>query len=112
MQREIHPKAPKTKEGLSPPIHACYLQRHGHGQSTPMVTAAEKLRAELLEALKSGALLFAEICDRTTGRPNTRASICIRPFVTAAAIVLLSLRQTSGSLQAFPSIETIPGDKS
>jgi hypothetical protein len=56
----------------------------------------------LLEALKSGALLFTEYVTKPPVVPLPGRYLHMTTFVTAAAIVLLSLRQTSESLQEFP----------
>jgi hypothetical protein len=56
----------------------------------------------LLEALKSGALLFTEYVTKPPVVPIPGRYLHMTTFVTAAAIVLLSLRQTSESLQEFP----------
>ena len=56
----------------------------------------------LLEALKSGALLFTEYVTKPPVAPIPGRYLHMTTFVTAAAIVLLSLRQTSESLQEFP----------
>jgi hypothetical protein len=56
----------------------------------------------LLEALKSGALLFTEYVTKPPIVPIPGRYQHMTTFVTAAAIVLLSLRQTSESLQEFP----------
>jgi hypothetical protein len=56
----------------------------------------------LLEALKSGALLFTEYLTKPPVVPLPGRYLHMTTFVTAAAIVLLSLRQTSESLQEFP----------
>jgi hypothetical protein len=56
----------------------------------------------LLEALKSGALLFTEYVTKPPVVPIPGRYLHMATFVTAAAIVLLSLRQTSESLQEFP----------
>jgi hypothetical protein len=56
----------------------------------------------LLEALKSGALLFTEYVTKPPIVPIPGRYLHMTTFVTAAAIVLLSLRQTSESLQEFP----------
>jgi hypothetical protein len=56
----------------------------------------------LLEALKSGALLFTEYVTKPPVVPLPGRYLHMTTFVTAAAMVLLSLRQTSESLQEFP----------
>ena len=56
----------------------------------------------LLEALKSGALLFTEYVTKAPVAPIPGRYLHMTTFVTAAAIVLLSLRQTSESMQEFP----------
>jgi hypothetical protein len=56
----------------------------------------------LLEALKSGALLFTEYVTKPPVAPIPGRYLHMTTFVTAAAIVLLSLRQTSESVQEFP----------
>jgi hypothetical protein len=56
----------------------------------------------LLEAVKSGALLFTEYVTKPPVAPMPSRYLHMTTFVTAAAIVLLSLRQTSESLQEFP----------
>jgi hypothetical protein len=56
----------------------------------------------LIEALKSGALLFTEYVTKPPVVPLPGRYLHMTTFVTAAAIVLLSLRQTSESLQEFP----------
>ena len=56
----------------------------------------------LLEALKSGALLFTEYVTKPPVVPIPGRYLDMATFATAAAIVLLSLRQTSESLQEFP----------
>jgi hypothetical protein len=56
----------------------------------------------LLEALKSGALLFTEYVTKPPVAPIPGRYLHMTTFVTAAAIVLLSLRQTSEPVQDFP----------
>ena len=56
----------------------------------------------LLEALKSGAFLFTEYVTKPPAVPIPGRYLHMTTFVTAAAMVLLSLRQTSESLQEFP----------
>jgi hypothetical protein len=56
----------------------------------------------LLEALKSGAILFTEYVTKPPVAPLPGRYLHITTFVTTAAIVLLSLRQTTDSVQEFP----------
>ena len=56
----------------------------------------------LLEALKGGALLFTEYVTKPPVVPIPGRYLHMTTFVTAAAMVFLSLRQTSESLQEFP----------
>jgi hypothetical protein len=56
----------------------------------------------LLEALKSGALLFTEYVTKPPVAPIPGRYLHMTTFVTAGAIMLLSLRQTSEPVQEFP----------
>ena len=56
----------------------------------------------LLEALKSGAILFTEYVTKPPVAPVPGRFLLMTTFVTSAAIVLLSLRQTTESVQEFP----------
>ena len=56
----------------------------------------------LLEALKSGAILFTEYVTKPPVAPIPGRFLQMTTFVTTAAIVLLSLRRPSQSVQEFP----------
>jgi hypothetical protein len=56
----------------------------------------------LLEALKSGAILFTEYVTKPPVAPIPGRFLQMTTFVTAAAIVLHSLRRPSQSVQEFP----------
>lgn len=56
----------------------------------------------LLEALKSGAILFTEYVTKPPVAAVPGRYLHLTTFVTAAAIVLLSFRQKNDSVQEFP----------
>ena len=56
----------------------------------------------LLEALKSGAILFTEYVTKPPAAPIPGRFLQMTTFVTAAAIVLLSFRRPSEPAQEFP----------
>jgi hypothetical protein len=56
----------------------------------------------LLEALKSGAILFTEYVTKPPVAPIPGRFLQMTTFVTAAAIVLLAFRRPSESAQEFP----------
>lgn len=58
--------------------------------------------AFLLEALKSGAILFTEYVTKPPVAAVPGRYLHLTTFVTAAAIVLLSFRQRNDSMQEFP----------